>query len=210
MIGLSEMASSSLPKELLDHFDAAEAAATANLERVTSNPEIDRKLKSVRLQLASVPTAAVPPKNRIIRLRHLASEFTSPFAQQTACARGCSHCCNIGVAVPRSEAKLIAKSIGRQVMEPAETTPITGSRENSRFFGTPCTFLVEGSCSIYAHRPLVCRTLVNMDDTDLLCRLIDGANVPVPYLNTTKIQGLFGFLTKHDDFADIREWFPNR
>src|SRR3990167_2374390 len=33
--------------------------------------------------------------------------------------------------------------------------------------GVPCSFLKEGRCSIYRHRPLACRLQINMDDDDI-------------------------------------------
>ena len=66
----------------------------------------------------------------------------------------------------------------------------------------------DGECSIYAHRPLVCRTLVNMDDTSLLCELHQGVAIPVPYANSTRLQSAMALLHLDDTWADIREWFP--
>lgn len=112
--------------------------------------------------------------------------------------------------VPRSEAKLIAKAIGRKTAEPAHTFDIEQSAGDRRHLGTPCTFLQNSKCSIYAHRPMMCRTLVNMDSVDLLCRLVTGVEVPVPYLNTVHLKGYFAYLTQDEQFADIRDWFPDR
>lgn len=204
---LTAVADPTLPEEVLAHLPAAEIAAEENLERIERGPGAS-KLKSLKTELRTTQTPSVPLANKVIRLRHIAGEWSNVFSAQTACASGCNHCCHIGTAVPRSEAKLISKAIGRKLTEPAEVFDIASSSRRSTFFGVPCTFLVEGKCSIYAHRPLVCRTLVNMDNTDLLCRLVPGGQVPVPYLNTVEIQGYFAYLTQSEQFADLREWFP--
>jgi Fe-S-cluster containining protein len=102
----------------------------------------------------------------------------------------------------------MAKAIGRKLVEPDEKLDIEAISQRQQFTGVPCTFLVAGKCSIYADRPLVCRTLVNMDSVSLLCELVPGASVPVPYLNSTEFQGYFAYLTRTEQYADIREWFP--
>ncbi len=57
--------------------------------------------------------------------------------------------------------------------------------------GTSCPFLRDSACSIYAHRPTVCRTLLNLDDDALLCELVDGVEVLVPYADARQIKGYF-------------------
>ena len=112
----------------------------------------------------------------------------------------------LDVSVPRSEAMLIGKMTGKRVSEPSVTFPIDQPPAKS-FVGSPCPFLTEGSCSIYAHRPLLCRTLVNLDRSPKLCELVPNATIPVPYLNTTTLRAAFTIVTQSEDFADIREWF---
>lgn len=202
-MSLTLFASSSLPQELREHLPTAERDAQRNVERLNGSP----RLQTLRRQLAEVVTPKVPRQAKIQRLRYLAGEYSAEASGHAACAKRCSHCCNIDVAVSRAEAKLIAKQSKRVMAEPATTSRV-GDTPKTEFFGVSCTFLIEGQCSIYASRPLACRTLVNMDNVDLLCRLVPGEKIPVPYLNTTELQGLFVVLSEREDFADIREWFP--
>ena len=102
----------------------------------------------------------------------------------------------------------MAKAIGIRITEPTEVLDLEGASVGTVFLGTPCTFLVNHRCSIYDHRPMMCRTLVNMDSVDTLCRIVKGVDVPVPYLNTVEMKGYFAYLTQTEQFADIREWFP--
>jgi hypothetical protein len=46
-------------------------------------------------------------------------------------------------------------------------------------------------CTENEGTPLVCRTLVNLDSVDTLCRLVPGVEVPVPYLQAVEMQGYF-------------------
>lgn len=194
-----------LPDELVAHLPAAEAAASQNMEAVkaASTPE----LENLRQQLRQAQTPAVPVAAKVIRLRHIAGQWSTVFKSKTACSSGCSHCCHLAVMVPKSEAKLVAKAIGRRVAEPAKVQDLGGASGAIAFLGTPCSFLVNNRCSIYDHRPMMCRTLVNMDSVDTLCRIVKGVDVPVPYLNTVEMKGYFAYLTQTEQFADIREWF---
>lgn len=74
-----------------------------------------------------------------------------------------------------------------------------------------CTFLVDGSCSIYEHRPLACRNQINLDRDALMCELVEGSAPQVPYADMTPHKAayiqLFGFGQR---YADIREWFPDK
>ena len=204
--GLSQLADERLPEHIKAHLPGAELAAHANLARVREVHQA--ALDTVHKQLSQVLSPAVSRANRLIRIRHLAGENSKIYEKQAACSAGCNHCCHVNVLVPRAEAKLIAKAIGRQVSEPSQLYSIGEPGDRVSHMGEPCTFLVAGRCSIYAHRPLVCRTLVNMDSVPLLCELVPDMQVPVPYLNTTEFQGLFAYVTQQEDFADVRDWFP--
>lgn len=164
---------------------------------------------------------------RLMWLRKEADITQKAAEPESACRAGCSHCCHINVLVPEPEARVIAKEIGLHA--PAQPDPrnilITGDyasdegmakfqREKETrhmsHFGQPCPFLLNNQCSIYSFRPMVCRQQISLDDDELLCRLVDGESIPVPYLNQQISQAaqliLWGPQTR---LADIRDWFPN-
>lgn len=146
--------------------------------------------------------------------------------QHAACRRGCSHCCHTSVLLPAQEAALIGKRIG---VKPEKVTGITGRDDIDAGYDNPCPFLTNGSCAIYASRPLACRQQFNMDSDALLCQLI-GAPSKVPYLNlldyhsamvmitATQREGVERdkrtglrvpvLVTTPPDVGDIREFFP--
>lgn len=141
----------------------------------------------MRLTRQALNSETVPKK--ILWLRREAELVATAAAGLTPCQAGCSHCCNIGTLVAEPEAIAIGKAIGRTPANvPAErVTRALASMQgddgmkqaeavrelvNSEFYGVPCTFLVEGRCSIYQHRPMSCRYLVNFDTDALLCRLV--------------------------------------
>ena len=91
-----------------------------------------------------------------------------------ACAAGCAWCCHQQVAVEPVEAIAIARHIGttfspedktalkRRIDALADRTRGKGNLAWARL-KTPCAFLVDGKCSIYAARPLRCRAVISRD-----------------------------------------------
>lgn len=198
------LSSPNMPDSVVQHLPVAEAAAQLVLESVSTSRSKD--LLALNTQLAETMSAKTPARNRLIRIRHIAGQQSAIFSSKSACSSGCSHCCHIDVTLPRSEAVLIGKITGKEISEPAQTFQIHQPPKN-RYQGSPCPFLVGGSCSIYANRPLLCRTLVNLDTSPKLCELVPDATIPVPYLNTTALRAAFAIVTQSEAFADIREWF---
>lgn len=193
-----------MPVSVVQHLPVAEAAAQAVLDDVSANRS--KELQALKMQLNETMSVRTPARNRLIRIRHIAGQQSAIFSSKTACSSGCSHCCHIDVTLPRSEAMLIGKLTGKKLSEPSQTFPIDQPPAKS-FVGSPCPFLVGGSCSIYANRPLLCRTLVNLDTSPKLCELVPETTIPVPYLNTSALRAAFTIVTQSEDFADIREWF---
>lgn len=110
------------------------------------------------------------------------------------------------MALSEIEAQVIGEEIGRKPAK-VKAHPTQVSRHQPSY-GNPCTFLKEGRCSIYASRPMVCRTHLNMDSDDLLCELVEGAPIPVPYANATALLAQYYRLGAGGVFGDIRDFFP--
>jgi Fe-S-cluster containining protein len=101
-----------------------------------------------------------------------------------ACASGCSHCCHQPVSVTPAEAFAIvhylrqtrseqdlAVLVERLEQRRAATEGLTRAQQYSPEY--PCLFLVEGTCSIYDARPLVCRGMNSLDAEDCRRRMHD-------------------------------------
>jgi Fe-S-cluster containining protein len=156
---------------------------------------------------------------RVIWLHRAASAWSTPLMPVAACRQGCAHCCHIPVTISSIEADLIGRRVGHRPARPAQSVQlqefedledavpaleaISASREPS-----PCPFLLDGACSVYDVRPMACRLLVNLDDDDLLCRLVPGQAIPVPYANSQQLKGLFVLAQLAAPLADIRDFFP--
>lgn len=180
---------------LVAHENASRAAASAPPE---VRPNVHRLLAtSVR-----APTAA----KRVMWLHRAADTLASAYSGVSACRAGCNHCCFIPVKVSATEARVLGRAVGR-LPAPVEThRPV-----HPEGYESPCPFLQDGSCTAYEHRPAVCRTHINLDVDDLLCRLVPGQAVPVPYLDT-RLFALASIQIEPEEgsWADLRQWFPTK
>src|SRR5690606_12915009 len=96
-----------------------------------------------------------------------------PTQQKIACTRGCNYCCHTFVAITPPEAFRLADSVRKgQAGGPsveavrARARPLIGLSPESRLGAKhACPLLIDGACSVYATRPLVCRqaTSLNVD-----------------------------------------------
>jgi hypothetical protein len=154
------------------------------------------------------------PAARIRALREMLDPVAVAASGLAACRKGCGACCHIAVTMTAEEAEVIGKEIGVKPATPAQYIDQGGRDETAaRFYGTPCPFLVNEQCSIYASRPLSCRTLYNMDADALLCTVVPGNAPKVPYLNHMQLTNIIvraymaaGTVPR---FADLRDFYPN-
>ena len=114
--------------------------------------------------------------------RHVASV-------RTACASGCSYCCNLWVEASAPEVLFTVKQMNevqrasaRKAVDAACVQTAGASFEARDAMLTPCPLLEGTLCTAYANRPLVCRTAVSTDAE--ICRRsliqFSGEEIPVP------------------------------
>lgn len=119
--------------------------------------------------------------------RHIASV-------PTACARGCSHCCTLWVEASAPEVLFTVKQMDASQRARAITAVETacGQTAGASFEAraamlTPCPLLQDNACTVYADRPLVCRTAASTDAE--ICRrsliLFSGEDIPTPFAWTS-------------------------
>lgn len=153
-------------------------------------------------------------RSKLANIQALVSEVRQVAGPHTACRQGCSACCHQRVMMSQSEADAIGQRIGRAAMQ----LPANYVAPDVHDFGrdTPCPFLVENACSIYEHRPFVCRNYVNLDVDALLCgfenlalaKAGDPRHTPVPHLDPGPLLGAYRQVAGKDRMGDIRAFFP--
>ncbi len=140
-------------------------------------------------RLFSQPSADSPCADVMAHLGDLYSR-TVPKAQ-LACRRGCASCCTQLVSVTAPEALWVAGTIRRRA-QAVEKMRAAGAgthglsmeeRLNSHIV---CPLLVDDACSIYAARPLGCRSFVSVDLNACIATFVNGAapNIPMPAVHT--------------------------
>lgn len=153
-------------------------------------------------------------RSKVNKIQELISEVSAVAGEYIACKKGCSACCTQRVTVSQTEADAIAYKIGTTAVQlrPGYVLP------DIHNFGvdTPCTFLVEHSCSIYEYRPFACRNQVNLDIDPLLCgfenweleKAKDQRSTPIPMLGLGPLQEAYKKVSGQDLVGDIRVFFP--
>jgi hypothetical protein len=184
---------------------------------------VSQKLSAdTRKRLLNRAVEAKTAVQRIFWLRREADLVSTAAMPLSACKDQCSHCCNIGVMITEQEAGVIGKEIGRKPESPAVGNFIQGdegvdpevfwnatSQMTDEFTGVPCTFLgSDKRCTIYEFRPMACRHQINLDFDGLLCEIVPGSNIPVPYLNMSNSKFAYLFaMGLRSKISDIRHFF---
>ncbi len=195
IVGTSMAPSESFSSEINARLATAGQYAKSAIESVPSP-------WPVVFQLLNAANSASTAAKRVLWINKAADALAKTYQPVSACKVGCTHCCHIPVNLTKAEAEVLGKAIGRK---PA---PLASHTNDDSVEFPPCSFLVNGKCSIYEWRPSVCRSHMNMDQDDLLCRLVPGARIPVPYLDTRPIVMSRVQAGGRSSNADIRQWFP--
>lgn len=135
--------------------------------------------------------------------------YTSGLA---ACQKGCAYCCHSQVAVSKLEADYIVLKTGRQAAA-VRVAPMVS--EQFCDFKRPCPFLLAGdkSCSIYAHRPMLCRTHLSIESSNTPCQFDANPGQTIMLLDRTRswpgaMQAYVELVKRHgESWADIRDYF---
>jgi Fe-S-cluster containining protein len=149
------------------------------------------------------------PPGKVEMVRRMAAELASAARDLVPCSRGCSACCHMPTHVIAEEAAVIAAETGAQLAEPAHW--FDGREVGHHYEGVPCTFLVDGLCSIYLNRPFACRIHIHIDRDNTLCEVVPGEPIRVPRLDTRRFDSYYvqAFGPAADArLADIRDFFP--
>jgi Fe-S-cluster containining protein len=173
----------SMPLPEAPHFRAVD---DIGIRVPASQPEIDPEIKALVAQLAGItrgagivmaaqeiaadPTSGLRTVLGILKLQVFGRaqqtiDELAATAPKLGCKDGCAYCCYQSVEVTIPEAILVAASLADPA-DPRRDTVIDTARalkglseEARRRTGKPCPLLVDGRCSVYDDRPLMCRGL---------------------------------------------------
>ena len=175
------------------------------------NAQSNRRLhRIVRESLPALIENAEPLDRKVIRLRRVADAAAQVIAPFTPCAKGCSACCHNPAIISELDAILIADATGTPVSTPQRLFEVAAGKEARRdylanYAGVPCTFLKGSLCSIYEHRPVVCRVHHSLEDSASACqsgRQPEAVDLTEIYAGELRMMGPMMI------YADIREFFP--
>ena len=210
---MTDTPNSSDPGGLSSHPRAEVQQAANRLDAVLEtlpwlSPESMAKLTNTILLTNTRPAL------KLIKLTELATKVDLALRPHYSCGRGCSHCCSMITLIYRYEAVRLAEVTGREMIElpfrPHDQVLLAGMLVN----GKQCAFVVDGCCSVYEHRPMICRLhhSFNKDprDCEVSCdptlkRPIVQFNpdyVEVPYHNVVR------FNYPREPWGAITEFFP--
>lgn len=180
--------------------------------------EVELRFQPFRQQfetrLANALGANGSRRSKIFAIQQLSSEVRQISAPFAACNKGCSNCCHQRVMLSQTEADTIAHNIKRKAVQLSLAYKLPD--EDSFGSTTPCNFLVRGECSIYEHRPFMCRNQVNLDSDNLLCSFenweLAKANSPmhtgIPMQDPGPLLIAYRQVSSRDVVGDIRDFFP--
>lgn len=191
-----------LDAELARSIETAECRRSQFMSAIP--PELSNREDKFQRKLALENSSAL---NKLRKIFSLIDELGKAAGSYVACGRGCSACCNINVMVSQLEASFIEKETG---VKSVQVTNSQSHREDE-FLGRPCSFLDEGSCSIYEARPFACRKHWSFDASAYWCDPARAFAANLPMLGFSGAEGAYFDATRIMSggvFADIRDFFP--
>jgi Fe-S-cluster containining protein len=131
-------------------------------------------------------TQGQSPASRLLALMGAAESEAEAHVRATRlavpCKAGCDHCCHFQeILVSTTEAVLVVRHIERHMsaaQRAAAVAAIRASGTTGDRRDTPCALLHDGRCSVYASRPMACRSYVSLSEPS--CRSYRGNAGPLP------------------------------
>jgi Fe-S-cluster containining protein len=184
-----------------EQLEIAQENARHNFERVTNRLPTRLAQKEETL-LEKFSKHRGNSFTKLQALYEFMDELYSFINQFTPCQKGCNYCCHYKVSVSELEVLYIENTT--KVRRLKNTLP------TSNFHGTPCPFLIGGTCSIYKSRPFVCRRLVSLCQTSTWCHPDRSNTANFPLLNFSEVDKSFDRILQESGLVrmiDIRQIF---
>ena len=148
------------------------------------------------------------------KLYKLADEMKAMLAPFVVCSSGCSNCCHMPTLIYQHEADAMAVVSCRRARQLRYRPDHEVLKAGRAFTGQPCPFLSpDGRCSIYEHRPLICRVHNSLEDDPAVCKVdpsgppsqracVDPDRIEVPYHQAARRA------RPKEGWGVIQEFFP--
>lgn len=149
-----------------------------------------------------ISNSKVNPAKKLASLYQMMEEMYRYVDGFTPCKKGCSACCHYGVTVSEIEIQHIERVTKKKRLKER--------RPKESFHGKPCVYLKNGSCSIYAARPYVCRRHIALTSSAHWCDPSRSLEVEFPLLKFTSFEEAFAHIRRESqsfDNDDIRQVF---
>jgi len=195
LVGTEFQTDASFPPEVNARLRVVDTIARSNVQK------LDLAALESAIRLAAAAATVTTGAKKVMWMHRAGQEFNKAYSAGAACRSGCHHCCHIPVPISRTEANFIAKATGHRLAKMADVVPVQEAG-----YKNPCPFLQDQRCSIWEHRPVTCRVHLNLDSDDLLCRLVAGVAIPVPYANRNPMAWA-EVAVLGSERMDIRQWF---
>jgi hypothetical protein len=155
-VGLPEASAADLADEVLKHASITRGEGLRHARREIAK---DRNA-TLRVILTLLKVLIIPRTEEILT-------HNPEFGIKPECGPGCNACCYQSVEVSIPEAILVSIQVADPmdprravILETASATTDVGPAARARM-GIPCPLLVDGKCSVYEDRPLLCRATLS-------------------------------------------------
>lgn len=125
-------------------------------------------------QIAKISNENASLRSKRRKVIAIVDRVSTALVPYVACKPGCSQCCHMNTIIYEHEAIRLAEVTGKTMRRLPYRERDEVAIAGAQFDQTPCPFLVDHKCSVYEHRPLVCRTHHSLRDSADLC----STNVP--------------------------------
>ena len=198
-----------------DNFTAAIKAAYPRMAALLeAHPEISEGYFQSQAAAISMGNSSLKSKRK--KFFELADVFNKTIGKHAVCQKGCGHCCYMPTMIYAHEAEVLGQVKG---IKPAPVPYRDRSAvlaDAVRQFGPPCPFLgKDNSCTVYDHRPLICRLHHALNNAPDDCSVSgSGTKVPIAKIDADLIEAPYHAVVLHhapkEPWGTIQMFFPNR
>lgn len=197
------------PDSFTDAIKASHPRVAALLK---AHPEINNG--DFQAQAVAIARANSSLKSKRKKFFELADVFNRTTGKYAVCQKGCGYCCYMPTMIYAHEAEILGQATG---IKPAPVPYRDRSAvlaDAAVQFGPPCPFLSkENSCTVYEHRPLICRLHHSLNNDPADCVVSErGAKAPTAKINADLIEAPYHAVVLHhasrEPWGTIQMFFP--